>query len=641
MRGSADENRDAIASPAARGSEWLRLRMWAVLTLLAAALLIFVLPLHVPMKLTQTVSASYLAGFNNSVALFSAAGLSVLVLCLTFWFRRRRDLVSPLLSERDLDGWFVGAVVLGSAVVLGVCGSLVAASHLRYLGDAGYIIEQATVRRDTGRPLYTQLEFAYGPLLLFPEIWVSRLLHCSMTAAYFTVLMVESSFGLLMMAFVLGQIPMRAPLRRAALALFALGAITPHLGLNYTFFRFVSPYAVLLVAARERRMWRCAALLCAGEALEVLISPELAFALAVGVLVFGLLRAWQRGWPWLVVALSPVLMLAAVLLTFGRPFLHMTASFSRGALSLPVGPYPHILVLVVALVWLVPVALGRSLDLQDELSARLLAVYAMSLAFLPAALGRCDPLHVMFDGVGMLMLSMFAISTASRRLQLTWVGCVAVLVLWSQFANQRPFELRTATVLRQTVMVHVPPAVKTPLLHLLARKRLDLASVLAQAPQPDFHLNMTALQQRVGTAPVATPMEISPAVEEQLRATHHYAPGYYAFGVDEMNAAAEQRSIGEMNACPWALLPTETSEDNPHTLANLAMFQGIGLPYKQRNTMSFHPHEAFERNLAQNWTAVQRFGPYVLYRNESNAGPGAELGAGDAAETVRSAPGCS
>ncbi|MGI4831367.1 MAG: hypothetical protein ACRYFU_24780 [Janthinobacterium lividum] len=62
--------------------------------------------------------------------------------------------------------------------------------------------EQATVRHDTGAALYTQVEFAYGPLLLLPEIWLSSLLHCSITTAYFITLVIESSLGLLMLVFI-------------------------------------------------------------------------------------------------------------------------------------------------------------------------------------------------------------------------------------------------------------------------------------------------------------------------------------------------------------------------------------------------------------------------------------------------------
>ena len=595
-----------------------RARLAAFAICAGTALLVFVLPLYVPMRPIQTASASYLAGFNNGVALFCAVGTSVAVLLGTLWAQRHNIHHVPVLAEQaKLTAGFVAGVTLASALVLGVCGWLVAASHMRYLGDAGYIIEQATVRRDTGRALYTQIEFAYGPLLLFPEIWLSQLLHCGITAAYYVTLVVESSLGLVLLAFVLNELPMRGSLRRAALVLLAIGAVTPHLGLNYTFLRFVSPFAVLLLATRDRSPWRCALWLSFGEAVELLISPELGLALAAGVLLFGLLRAWQQGWGWLVSAALPLGLLGVLLATLGRPYLAMTASFSRGALNLPVGPYPHLLVLLFALVWLVPFGLGRLVRWSDPAAPRWLALYGLSLAFMPPALGRCDPLHVLFNGVGILTLSLFVISDSSRRARLEWVACIAVLVLWNQFVNERPFELRTAEVLRQSLMPHLTPSVRDAIARVVERKRPDLANVLEQSPQPDFHLDTAELDRIAGSyACVATPKEVSPAIEDELRRSHDFAPGYYAFGVDVMNPAGEQRQIREANACPSMLLPADWQGDNPHTLAYLPIFQGFRLPYRARNPMQYVPNTTFAENLQQNWDLTQRFGPYLLYQRK-------------------------
>ena len=591
-------------------------------------LLVFILPLFIPLKPIQTLSASYLAGFNNSFATVAAAGLSVLVFAATLWFRRRG--LPPGWSGdgpgQPLGGVFIAGVVLVSAAVLTVCAWLVAASHMRYLGDAGYIIEQATVKRDTGRAIYSQLEFAYGPLLLLPEIWLSRILHCSMTAAYYATFVLESSLGLCMLAYVLNELPIRGSLRKAALVLLAIGAITPHLGLNYTFFRFVTPLAVLLFATRSRSLPRCILLLSLGELLAVLISPELGLAMAVGVGVFGLLRAWAEGWRWLLAAVVPLAVLGTLLLTLGRPFLHMAATFSRGALSLPVGPYPHILIFVFALVWLVPFGLGRFARLRELSGSRLLALYAASLAFLPAALGRCDPLHVLFDGVGILVLSLIVVSGSSRRGRLAWLAAIAVLVFWNHYVNERLFALRNAEVLRQSLMPRLPTPLARDVVKVVGMRRKDVADILAQKRSPDFYLDEAQLNRLVGDAPIATPLDIPPSVEDQLKRTHHYDPGYYAFWVDMMNPVTEQRSIRDLNACPWLLLPRLWSSDNPHTPQLVAEFQGFRLPYRTRNSSGYVPGQLFAQNLRQRWILVQSFGPYALYKQRQTPSDGSAPG---------------
>ncbi len=596
-------------------------RLWlaALLVCAVAAVLVFVLPLHIPMDRVETISTSYVVGFNNRVAIAGAAGLSVVVLLLTLWLNRAGAYAVAFRRERRLPPGLIAGVVMASAAVLGVCGWLVAASHLRYLGDAGYIIEQATVRQATGRALYTQMDFAYGPLLLFPEIWLSELLHCSITAAYYLTLVLESTLGLLLLAYVLNELPIAGNIRRWAFVLLALGAITPHLGLNYTYLRFLSPVAFFLFATRGRSVWQAALLLCAGEALELLISPELGMAMAVGVVWFGLLRAWQQGLRWLVVAVLPLAVLATLLLTLGRPFLQMAKSLSHGTLNLPAGPYPHILVLVFAVVWLIPVGLGRLVRSGEAESARLLAAYAIGLAFLPAALGRSDPLHVIFNGVTLLLLSLVAVSAASARMRTAWLVAIAVLVLWNQFVNQRFFQMRTAEVVRESVLPRLSPGLQAAVRHLAARKNAALAKVLNEESEASYRMDVSALERVVGSGLVATPLEVNPAVEAELQATHHSCPGYYAFWADMMSPAAERRSIADVDACPWMLLPGKMPEGDMHAGRSLAALQGLNLPYRERNALPYIAGDLFRNEMRAHWVAVQPFGPYTLYRQVCGA----------------------
>ncbi len=605
-----------------------RLRQIAAGICLLAALLIFVLPLFVPMRPIQTESASYNAGFNNTVAVLAAVGLSVAVL-LGLWRssllrRASKALASgPGTADRQrLSRPFIATVIAASTAVLALCSWLVAASHLRYLGDAGYIIEQATVRQTTGRTLYTQLEFAYGPLLLFPEIWLSELLHGSITAAYYIVFVVESALGLGLVAFVLNELPIRGSLRRAGLILLAVGAVTPHLGLNYTYLRFAGSFAVLLWATRSGSVWRCAAFLAAGELLEVFISPEQGLALAVGISVFALWRAWDDGPQWLIAGAAPLGILAVTLLTLGRSYLRMAATFSRGALNLPVGPYPHLLVYLFALVWLVPVGVVSLLRADKAARPRLMGMYALNLAFVPAALGRCDPLHVLFDGLGVLLLSLAAVSRMPPRVRRGWVVALALLVFWNHWVNERLFDARNAQVLRETVMPHLPRPARNAIYRTVGLHRPDLAAVLGAQPEADLPLDMTALHRITGGAPIATPLDLTPVVERQLQQSGQYSPGYYAFWADMMNPVAEARSIRDVNGCPFLLLPAPLGFGNPHVVSWLRRFQGLSLPYRPRHAVPYDPGAAFTANLRQRWVSVEAFGPYMLYRQIRTGGAG-------------------
>ena len=587
---------------------------------LLGALGIFVLPLYVPMKPVAAESTSYMAGFNNQVAILASVSFSVAVLVGTYLFRQQE--APPVIYGEDnkkLSSRFIAGTVLFSSTALALCGFLAASSHLRYLGDAGYIIEVATVKRETGRALYSQMEFAYGPLLIYPEIWLSRLLHCSVTGAYYVLLVLESAVGLLTVAFLLNELPTRGSLRRAALVLLAVGAVTPHLGLNYTFFRFATPFAFLWLGMRQPTWQRCAFLLALGEGVDLLISPEIGLAMAVGVLTFGLLRAWSAGWRWIGVALIPMAVLGTLLATLGQPFMRAAVNFSRGALNLPVGPYPHLLVFLFAVVWLVPFGLATSLNLRELSSAQLLSIYAVSLAFLPSALGRSDPLHVIFNGIGFLLLSLVAVARFGPVSRGIWLACLGLLMFWNHWVNERLFDVRNVEVIRETLLPHLSADWRVGLVRAIGRHRPDLAGRMTHPSLVRAGLDMGELNGIVHGEPIATPIDLTPVIEEQLKASHQYAPLYFTFWVNVMNATAEQRLVQQVDNLHWLLLPEDWKPSIANSLPVLRRLQGFPLPYHQRRASLYTPGTLFEADVKRNWMPVRRLGDYALYEHKDGS----------------------
>lgn len=590
----------------------------AVVAFLATVLLVFVLPLFIPVKPVLGISASYLAGFNNSVAVLGATGISVLVfLATTFLNRQPYPITGASAATGKLSGRFVLGVIAGSSAVLALAGAAVMAAHQRYLGDAGYLIEQASTWSDTGRHLYSQIEFAYGPLLLLPEIALSRIAHLSMTQAYFIVLPVESALGLWMVAWLLNQLPVRPHLRQATLVLLALGALTPHLGLNYTFFRFASPLVFFLFAVRRAGSpGRTALLLSFALILQAAISPELAFALAVGVLAYAGLRTWQSGAAWLLAGVVPLTVLAVLLLSVGHGYLRMVSTFSAGVLNLPVGPYPHILILLFALTWLVPVYLGRSALFRDTYGSSLLGLYAIALAMIPAALRRCDPLHVFFNGTGILILSVAAVSRSSRPARILWVGCLALLVLWEHRVNEALFSWRTAWTVQHAILPHTPTALQPAVVALTTLPDRNLGSFFSQPPVSEEIPDLHAIYAIIGSGSLAIPFEIPPDMETALKDAHHYSPLSHAFAVDMMDSTAERAAVTELDGYQWLLLPNPLQLSSYQSFPNrLGPLQGMRMYFHTREPILFTPGEIFDRGIAREWTPVRSFGHFTLYRH--------------------------
>jgi len=584
-----------------------------LLICIVAALAVFVLPLHVPVAFQPAISASYVAGFNNRVASLAAAAVGGCVL-LWSWFRSRgekvdhlRDTTSDRISLR-----FAAAVIILTCIFFAVAGWIVAASHLRYLADAGYFIEQTSSHAEYGGALYTQLEFAYGPLLFYPTILIHGVLHCGWMTAYFLTLALDQSVGLALLTYVLNELPIRGGDRRIGFVLLAIGALNPIFGLNYTFLRFITAFAILLFATRTQSLARTMTLLVAGEVLLLGISPEQGFAFVVGTVAFAGLQALRSGAKGLLVAVAPLLGAGIFLLLAGRSYLYTLHSFAKGALSLPVAPYPHLLIFLFAVVWLIPFAVGQSLGSSEPLGVRMAACYALGIGLLPAALGRCDPLHVFFNGAGLLVLSLVAIRSGPRGMRAAWLAALQLFVAWQQWVNNRLLLDRSADTVRIAIMPYVPSRLRESLLTHLP---VGLAGQFRPSPDDaDDRLDIAALEQQVGSALVATPLEVEPSIEAALKRSHHYRPDYYAYGVDLFSAPAEARKIADMNEAQWALLPTNPDEPFIETPQTLDGVQGFTFPYRARNPIPFYPGRAFAENLKTHWIPSKTLDAYTLYK---------------------------
>ncbi len=148
----------------------LHFAIFSVLALLA----IFWLPTRVPVP--PAGSVSYLFGFNNHVAM-----LALLLTIVTGAIWTRGLSLQPLesdgtedISKRPL--WIALAVTLVLCVLLSVL--------YQGVSEAVYMINRS-LRLAAGERPYIDFEFIYGPLLIYPQVWIARLLSISVVSAYY------------------------------------------------------------------------------------------------------------------------------------------------------------------------------------------------------------------------------------------------------------------------------------------------------------------------------------------------------------------------------------------------------------------------------------------------------------------------
>jgi hypothetical protein len=222
---------------------------------------------------------------------------------------------------------------------------------------------------------------------------------------------------------------------------------------------------------------------------------------------------------------------------------------------------------------------------------------------------------VFFNGLGIYLLSMVAISSYRRAQQILWALIVIAVSLWSEAINARVFQYDVRAVLHYDVLHYASPDMKQLALRLVQNISPTAgARYLTATFDDERSLGLAKLQAIVGEDPVATPYMVNLGVEEQLKRSGQYRPSFYWYYVGVLDYAAETRRINEFNQSKWALIPTgarETLSETPDALVHVA---GFALPYRSKR-QPYVAGERFYDNLRANWQPAGEVDGYTVYRH--------------------------
>src|SRR5206468_3035430 len=137
------------------------------------AALVYAVPYAVPVK--PVVSVSYVVNFSNRTAVLLFLGGMLLFCVLTAGELARSETRDSTLSLKSL--------LLAEAFVLTLGGLRLWGEGLG--SEAQYVLHRQQMLV-AGRHLYTETDYLYGPALIMPGVWLSRLLRLSIVAGYLT-----------------------------------------------------------------------------------------------------------------------------------------------------------------------------------------------------------------------------------------------------------------------------------------------------------------------------------------------------------------------------------------------------------------------------------------------------------------------
>ncbi|TAJ29017.1 MAG: hypothetical protein EPO64_04230, partial [Nitrospirae bacterium] len=210
------------------------------LACLALAMGVFVVPFRIAPP-QGVVSASAIAGYNNTAAyaiylvLLAVAGLAAARLLLA----GRMDLDLTLPRIRYGPSRVVLVVMAGH---LALFAGLYLVKGYFVFGDAMYF-QQVLARMVDGAVPYRDINFFYGPAMLYPPYWLSRVLSVTTAYAVYYAAMYLAGLYLLYLAVKLSVGDSRAD---GVFILCSLGFFNHTLGLNYVFVRGLLPAAAVI-----------------------------------------------------------------------------------------------------------------------------------------------------------------------------------------------------------------------------------------------------------------------------------------------------------------------------------------------------------------------------------------------------------
>lgn len=408
-------------------------RRWVAFLMVVGAATVFVAPFaHAPSQ--QVASVSYVAGCDNRIASMGLALLSLTVMALVWRLFTPAEIPG---EGRRLPPALVFWSMAFTVVFTLTLGWAIHRSDVRF-AESNYFLNRIQNILDFRMKIYRDLEFPYGPMLLYPSVWMYRLfapLGMSVVTAYFATLAVMNVAGIAMVAYLVNRLPMLYRWRVLLFAACVLLQTNTLAGPNYSLYKFALPFAGMVWASRRGGYWTQFGAFVLAELSVLLVSPELGVGMTVGVMTYAAVRFFRGQRRAAVLLLAPVAAVVLFLAGFGRAFLDRLGQASNGALNLIPEPSPHLFVFIFAIVFLVPVMIGWMLRGRAESAALMAGVYLLSMGMLPGALGRCDPLHVFFYGFGFFVLTFVAIGAYSRRAQAVWATVFVLFAVQVQATN--------------------------------------------------------------------------------------------------------------------------------------------------------------------------------------------------------------
>ncbi len=398
---------------------------------------VFLLPYFFPV--TPSISVSYLVGFNNQACLL----LFIAFFGAFAWWSNGLGLLPPT-SQPEPHPRGAGLSRTSLYAALLAYAAAMAAEWIfvrpRFATEEAIYFLDRLQHLARGQKIYLDFEFAYGPLLLYPPLLLSKYLHLSLAGGYYAAWLIEFLLGVLLLWQIVARLPLPPHLRTPIFVITALTwwAGILNFGLNSTPARFaLAPFLCLLVLpyfSTPTSALRGVLYALASEFLLLLVSPEQAVAFAAATVLYLFLfgrpgRRRSSSLLLLFVAGSGSLLLLAQHAGSFRTLRMM----GGGGFNFPLLPalqqIPIFALTLVAVCALINSLRHNSPQSRHARGGAAQYLTLLSLCLLPEAFGRSDVGHLLVSSTGFLFAAWVVLAPHPHVIKRTITAYLMLLIV--------------------------------------------------------------------------------------------------------------------------------------------------------------------------------------------------------------------
>ncbi|WP_420240105.1 hypothetical protein ACOBR2_21070 (plasmid) [Telmatobacter bradus] len=396
-------------APTKRGTKMI---FW--LYILFALVAVFYLPTLFPGK--QVEADSYIFGYNNHIGFLLFV---VFTFIGAFWSQVFHWNLSPPASSNKVSPKTLW-ICLGGVCI--ICFFIyILTSRLSGYGESTYFINRIELTAKGMRP-YLDFEFAYGPLFIYIPLAISRCFHITIPNAYYLFWALCHLGGTWTLAIIINKLDFGSLQKNQVFILLYMALLPGYIyaGINYTAGRFLlAPLLGLMLyqilqSNTMKSYFFGVFFTTFSAALLLAVSPEIGVGFSISAISYYILcnlRTQKKHW---ILPLAILLALLAALILEANHFqlFYLMRHMEDGGFNFPIIPSEHILLFFFS-VFVAASYFARNL-LCAELRSNTTLLLLISVPSLAACLGRCDPGHVLYDGIIIFMFVLLCTSNLPR-----------------------------------------------------------------------------------------------------------------------------------------------------------------------------------------------------------------------------------